>query len=230
MSSSEIADIIVLVNKYSGLPGIIFYLLFLVKRSNIGTVFFVLLASFAADVLTVYYVKNIYPNSFVIISPWYILNYILVSWLFIRLLPRKSKVIICLLAIFVIGTIISYLFFYSPLESNTFIMSYSSAVFTYLSILAFIEILRENPAKKLIQYPVFWIVTGLFLFSSISLIKHLFQHYLVFDLQVSMDIYIYVWMFGVIFNIIKNLMFFYSFVLVKKGFPNYIYKHEPNIA
>lgn len=230
MSSSEIAEVVFQINKYTGLPGILFFLGFLrTKKSNTRIVFYVLLASFLGDVAADLYIKYIFQNSHLVGQIWVITNYLLLSWLFLNLLPDRRKTIIVLLLFFTIGTVVTSIFFYSFFESNTFLVTYPSVAFTYLSIVTFIEILKEEPTKKLVEYPLFWIVTAIFLFNSVTLLKNLFMNYLIFDLQVSQDQYLYVWLFGVSFNMLKNLMFFYAFILVKKGNPDYIYEPK-NVA
>lgn len=224
MSTTELADILVLISKYSGLPGIVFFSIFLrSKKGNARIVFLVLLASLIADIAISYYVENIRPNSYGIGTTWVIVDYFLLTWLFLRLIPHRKKIIYLFLVVFTVGALISAGFFYSFTESNTFIRSYPSAVFTFLSIITFIEVLKESPTTKLLTYPIFWIITAIFLFNSVTLLKNLFQQYLVFDLQITMDLYIYVYVFSISFNIIKNLFFFYAFILVKKGNPDYIF-------
>jgi len=229
MSSGEIAELVFQVNKYTGLPGILFYIGFLSSRKgNIRIAFFILLASFLGDLASDLYVKYVYENSNLVGQIWVITDYFLVSWLFIKLIPHRKKTILGLMGLFVIGTSVTSLLFYSFFEPNTFLATYPSVAFTYLSILTFLEILKEEPTNKLINFPLFWIITAIFLFNSVTLLKNLFMNYLIFDLQVSQDLYLYVWLFGVGFNMIKNLMFFYAFILVKAGNPDYIF--EPKNA
>ena len=217
-------DILITINKYSGIPAIIFFLVYLRNQKiNVRIVFTILCFSWITDITTFYFIKYIYPNSYIITNPWYIINYYLVSWLFLSLLPERRKLIIGLIGAFTLGGIISFLSFYSFLESNTFIKSFSSLAFTLLSIIAFFEILRAEPMDKLSNYPIFWIVTGIFLFSSVTLLKNLFQNYLVFDLKISSELWSYVHAFNNVFNIIKNFMFLYAFMLIRKGYPDYIY-------
>ncbi len=228
MDAKGLADLMVLINQYSGIPGIVFFALFVsFRNSNAKIVFFVLLASFLADLAITFYVEYVYPNSYGIATIWFVVDYFLLSWLFLKLTPSKKKIILSLMTIFIVGGIVSAGFFYSFSESNTFISSYPSAVFSFLSILAFLEILKEEPANRLIRYPVFWIVTGIFLFNSVTLIKNLFQQYLVFDLNVTLDQFIIIYLFSLTFNIIKNLFFLYAFVLVRKGQPDYIISPKP---
>lgn len=214
------------VNTYSGLPGIIFFIVFRKQMGNISRfAFYTLLASFLADFSVQLFIRYVYPNSFIISNLWYLVNYSLLSWLYFLIIPNRKKLIGLLALIFFIGSIISFLFFFSFLESNTFIRVYTSVAFTLLAILAFLEILKHEPTKSLISYPLFWINTAIFLFSSITLFKGLFLNYIVFITKTEWEAYASVAFIGVIFNIIKNLLFFYSFILVHKGQPDYI--HEP---
>ncbi|MEP5611080.1 MAG: hypothetical protein ABJP45_02465, partial [Cyclobacteriaceae bacterium] len=215
--STYLIELLAELNRYSGIPGIVFFLLMMRKNGNIRIVFFVLLASFTADVTIYFFIRHVYPNSFIISNTWYLIDYGLLTWLFIKMIPERKGIVALLGIIFTIGGITSFLFFYSFLESNTFIKAFHSLAFTVLSIIAFFEVLRESPTDKLIHYPVFWIMTAIFLFSSVTLFKNLFQNYLIFELALSMESYAYVHSFNNVFNILKNLMFLYAFVLVKKG-------------
>lgn len=214
------------INTYSGVPGILFFLIFLRgEKGNSRIIFYIILASFLADIISYYFIRYVYPNSYLITTPWHIINYFLLSWLFLTLIPKRKKLILVLLLLFSIGTIFSVIFFYSFFEANTFIKTYSSTIITFLSILTFLEILSQSPIDRLTKYPVFWIVSAIFFYSSITLFNNLFQNYLVFELQVSGETYLYISLFNLTFNIAKNLMLLYAFILVKKGFPDYI--HEP---
>lgn len=230
MSSLELFDIVREINRYSGLPGIVFFMFFMKSTSaNTRIVFYILLASFLADFVNFFVIKFIFRNGFIITNSWYIINYFLVSWLFLKLIPKRRMFVLLLSAVFIAGSVFSSIFYFSFLESNTFIKTFSSISFTLLTILAFLEVLNEGPTDSLSRYPVFWIITGIFLFSSITLLKNLFQNYLQSILEISKSSYAYVHMFNNVFNIIKNLMFFFAFVLVKKGFPDYIQDQKSTV-
>lgn len=230
MTFEEISRFITFyINPYSGLPGIIFFLFFLERKSyNARIVFLILLASLLSEVSIYFFTKYIYPNSYIIANTWYLLNFLLVSWLFIRLLPQRRNVILLLNAIYFAGALVSFLGYYSFLESNTFIRVYTSVIFTILSLFAFFEILRAGPIDRLSLYPIFWIITGLFLFSSISLFKNLFAQYLVFEVKITREAFNYFASFNILFNIVKNLMIFYGFVLIGRGYPDYILETAKN--
>lgn len=217
------------INRYSGIPGIVFFLAFLTKKGyNIRIVFFVLLASFLADFANYFFIRYIYQNSFIISNSWWLINYFLLTWLFLTLLKNQKNFVLLFFSIFLAGSLISFSFFYSFLESNTFIRTFSSISFTFLCILSFFEILRVGPTDQLSTYPIFWVTTAIFLYSSITLLRHLFSNYLIFQMDLSTEVYSYVHFFNLLMNIIKNLMFFYAFTLVRKGYPDYINKPALN--
>lgn len=232
MSFAQFVDLFTdYVNTYSGLPGIVFCMFFWKSMGNVSRLtFYILLASFLSDFGVQIFIRYVYPNSYIISNVWYIINYLLVSWLFVILVPNRKMLLLILAVTFVVGTLISFSFFYSFLESNTFTKTFSSVVFTVISILVFLDILKESPSSKLLDYPVFWINTGIFLFSSISLLRNLFTNYLVFTESVSWELVAPIALFAVVFNIAKNLMIFYAFILVKKGFPDYIHPPNPSTA
>lgn len=133
------------INPYSGLPGILFFLLFIGKMGRISRyAYYILLASFLSDFGIQLFIRYVYPNSFIISNSWYVINYLLVSWLYILMMPRRKKLIFILTFVFLAGGFLSFLTFYSFLESNTFIRTYSSVAFTILPILTFFEILKED--------------------------------------------------------------------------------------
>lgn len=224
MTFLEIFQFLKEVNRYSSVPGILFFLVFL-TRVNLNTriVFYIISVSFLADFLNYFFIRYIYPNAYIITNSWYLVNYVLVSWLFLKLIPTRKNLVVALLIFFGICSTLSFTFFFTFMEPNTFIRSFTSLSFTFLALLSFFEILKESPSDRLSQYPVFWIVTAVFLFSSITLIKNLFDQYLVIDMNVSRELHSYVHFFTVLANIVKNLCFLYAFMLVKRGYPDYIY-------
>ncbi len=228
MLFDTIVDFLKEISRYSALPGILFFLFVSFNRGqNTRIAFYILLASFLADFSNYFFIRYVYPNSFIISNAWYLLNYVIVSFLFYNLLRSRRKLILAFGSVFLLGSILSFLAFYSFLDSNTFIRTYSSLIFTVLSLLTFFEILKESPTNKLASYPVFWIVTAIFLYSSITLIRNLFLNYLIFEMQISRSLSQYILIFNLSFNIAKNLMIFYAFLLAKKGFPDHIHQPKP---
>lgn len=228
MTFLEIVNVLGEFNRYSGVPGILFFLLFIKSsKQNIRIVFLILLASFLADFSNYFFIRYVYRNGYIINNSWALINYFLVSLLYLRLIPARWKLISIFLAIFIIGGVISFTFFYSFLESNTFVLAFSSIVFTLLSMLVFLEILQQGPMDELSNYPVFWFTTGIFLFSSVTILKFLFQNYVVFEMKASKDLWMYTSVFILVFNIMKNLMFLYAFILANNGYPDYIVNSKP---
>lgn len=216
------------ISQVSAIPGVVFFLIFLrSNRSNTRIVFFILLASAVADVSNYYFIRYVYPNSYIISNTWYLVNYVLMTWLFVKLIPGRSRLLRLSVILFFVGSSITFLTLYSYLESNTFIRVYSSIAFTLFTILSFFEVLKESPTDQLSKFPVFWIITSLFLYSSITLLKNLFAQYLVFDAEVSWDLYAFVSFFNLLFNVVKNFLLFYALILVHNGHPDSLYSPKP---
>ncbi len=216
------------ISKYSGVPGILFFMLFMKEKSTITRiVFFILLASFIADFSNYFFMKYVYKNGFVITNSWHIINFLFVSWYFYQLMPKWRSLVLIMLGIFILTAIGSFSFFYSFLQPNTFIRALSSISFSIVSILCLFEILRQSPTDDLSRYPVFWIVSAIFLYSSTTLFRNLFQNYFLQSLGGVGPVGRWVSLFNMTFNIAKNLMFLYAFSLVHKGYPDYIYQPKP---
>ena len=227
MDFQELVSWMFEISRYSGIPVIIVFLT-LKNPSKLSTFTFTLiLASFIADFSNYFFIRYIFKNSFIISNIWSIFNFSITCLLFLELLPQKRKSIIALLGVFLAGCLVSFLFFYSFLESNTFVWAYSSFATIILSLIAYYEILNAYPTETLSNYPVFWIVTGFFLYSTGVLFAGLFQNYVVFTLQMDWRFVSYLSFFILLFNILKNILFFYAFILIRKGFPQYIY--APNV-
>ena len=212
---------IVEISKYSGVPGVILYLLLMSRYKGIARLLFlVLLTSLLADIAVHFYIRNVQSNSYVISNIWYLLNYLLVTFLFYKLIPSRTRLVSILLIVFCIGSIVSFIFFYSFFDSNTFIKTFSSISFIVLSLTGYIAML-EKPSGRLSKSPVFWILNAIFIYSCITLLKNLFAQYLIFDLQVSRDLFIAIGYINIIANILKNLIFFYALILIRRSLSSY---------
>ncbi len=213
------------VSRYSGVPGILYFLLFSKKKDKcIKIVFYILLASFLADFFNYFFIRLVYKNGFIISNSWVIINFILVTWYFYELIPKRRTLILLFLGVFIVALFVSFGFFYSFLQPNTVIRVLGSITFSTLSLLCLWEILKESPTDQLFKYPVFWIVTAIFLYSSITIFRNLFQNYFLHGLGGVGPIGRWVWFFNLVFNPVKNFIFLYAFYLVNKGYPNYIYR------
>ena len=158
-------------SQFSGLLGIVYFFFFVRRWHSLeGIVFYVLFVSFFVDVSNYFFARHIYSNSYIISNIWHLLNYFLVSWIFYKLIPDRRTIILVLLSIFRLGAILSFVFYFSFLDSNTFIRVFSSIVFISLSILSYFDLLKQ-PNTALIQPSFFWIVTAIFIYSSPTLLN-----------------------------------------------------------
>lgn len=224
----EFIEVLIEFNRYSALPGIIFSLFFLKNwKDSAGIIFYILLASFSADFVSYLYAKHVTPNSYIIANAWYCVNYLLVVWLYYKILPSKDKRwIYILVVLFLIATPISF-FFYSFFDSNTVIRLMSNVSFIIISLLAFFELLKK-PETGLKKSPVFWIVSAIFIHSCLTLLRNIFLQYLVFDLNASKEIVSWIWLINLVANISKNFILFYALVLIDKGFSDKIETTKPS--
>ncbi|MEQ8907091.1 hypothetical protein [Ekhidna sp.] len=217
MTSSDIYWIFADLNRYSGVPGVLFFLFFIRQwKSNAAIIFYILFVSFIFDFSIYIYIKHFYPNSYIGSNWWVIVNYGLMSWFFVRVLPRLKKVITVLAIIFALTAIISFGFFMTFLESNTITWVFSSAVFLTLSILGFKEILNK-PKGELLKMPVFYALTALFTYYALTFLKGLFMQYLVFELEITSSQLFPVNMVNLFANTSKNYILFFAMVLLHKG-------------
>ncbi len=209
-------------NRLSGIVGII-YFIFFPKRlnSNSGIIFLVILVSFLADNCNYFFIRLVYPNGYIISNIWYLLNYLIVSWLFYRLLPNDKKLISILALIFYIGASVSFIYHYSFEDSNSFIKVQTSLVFAFLSLRLYFNLLKK-PSGSLRNNSVFWIANAFFIYSTVTLLRNLFLQYLVFDLEISKEASSLIMVINLFANISKNLILFYVLVLIDKGYPKTI--------
>lgn len=207
-------------NQYSGVAGILYFIFFFKSQKSLSRIVFLILAlSFLADVFTIFFIKYIYPNSFIITNSWYILNFCVVCSLFYSVLPVRRKLIISILAFFLVGSLITFLSTYSYLESNTFVRVSSNVFIIFLSLLSYFELIN-HPTGRLKNNPLFWLTTALFAHSCLVLLRNLFLQYLVFDLSISKELFDSISIINLLANITKNFILFYALVLLDKGYPN----------
>lgn len=222
MNFTDFIEALIEFNRYSALPGIVFFLFFHKNwKDSAGIIFYILLISFSADLVSYLYAKHITSNSYAIANFWYIGNYLLVLWLFLKILPPRNNFwIYFLILVFAIACPVSFVY-YSIFDSNTVIRLLSNIAFILLSLLTFFELLKK-PEISLKKTPVFWIVTGLFIHSCLTLLRNIFLQYLVFDLNASKEVVSWIWLINLAANIFKNFILFYALVLISKGFPDKI--------
>lgn len=216
----ELLDWLVDLNRFSALAGCLFFLYSRQSLKSVsGIVFCVLLISFAADNLNYFFIRLIYPNSFIIGNSWKIVNFFLMILLFIKMLSgRVKRIILALTIIFSITTIVSF-FFYPITEANTIINISSNVTFILLVLISYLQLLKQ-PSFKLTIQPIFWIGTSFFVHSSLVLLQSIFENYLIFDQKISQEGYILIYVINFLANISKNFILFYALVLIGKGFPD----------
>lgn len=217
MTSSDVFWILADLNRYSGIPGILFFLFFIRKwKSNEAILFYILFASFFFDFSIYIYIKHFYPNSYIGSNWWIIINYGLMSWFFVRVLPKLKKVIISLAVVFGIAATISFSFFYSFTESNTVTRLFSSVIFLGLSVMGFREVLNK-PSGALLKMPVFYALIAFLGYYSLTFLKGLFTQYLVFELEITSKQFFPISMVNLFANTSKNYILFFTMVLLEKG-------------
>lgn len=210
----EIIDIILFISEYSAVLGIVVFLIWIRKLNSLaGIVFLILLASFFADLLNTFYLNYVELNTYRISNVWYIVNYFLVIWLGFRMLSNHKRIISFLLITFVIGGLVSF-YFYPLNESNTFIRVFSSITLIIIPLFFYLDLLKK-PSGSLYKLPMFWISTSLFIYGCITLLKNLFTQLLVFDLEITANAFYGVAIVNLLANICKNLLLFYSLVLIR---------------
>lgn len=207
MSAHEFLEVFSEINRYSALPGILLFLLMKGRPQLSRIIFYILIASFLADFANYFFIRYVYQNSFIISNSWFLINYLLLAFLFLHLIPSHRKLLWLLTGVFLLGSLISFVFYYSFLESNTFIRVFTSASITFLCLITYYDILEKSPTDNLFSYPVFWTITALFLLSSVTLLKNIFDNYLIFKLQVTTEAYEFIRPLNLSFNILKNALF-----------------------
>ena len=207
-------------NNISGIAGIAYFLLFPRKlNSNYGLIFLIILISFLADNANHFFIRMVYSNGYIIGNVWYLINFFVASWLFYKLLPNEKKLILALNIVFYLGALISFGFYYSFEDSNSFIKVSTSLVFTFLSLRLYFGLLKR-PSGSLRSNAIFWTANAFFIFSSVTLLKNLFLQYLVFDLEITKNALSVILVINLLANISKNFILFYALVLIDKGFPD----------
>lgn len=209
-------------NRFSAIAGSLYFLLFVKNwKTNAGILFLILLASFLADSFNYFFIRLIYPNSFIIGNIWNMVNFFLVIWLFSRMINSKRKFILAIGGIYLISATVSFIYFFDFTESNTFIRSFQNTAIILFSLITYFELLK-SANLKLSKQPVFWISTGFFVFSSLVLLMGIFNNYLIFDLKISNEGFAFIFFINLVANASKNYIFFYAIVLLDKGFPESI--------
>lgn len=217
MNYIEVIEVFSQFNKYTGLPGIVYFIFFLREWKTVsGILFYILLASFLGDNLGYIYAKYFYPNNYPILNAWHFGNFLLVAWLFYKMLEAKRRWVLISVIFFLVGSILTYLFQYSIWESNTFVWVSSNVFSIVFCLFAYLELLKK-PSGPILKLPIFWVISSLLIFCSVTLLVFLFQQYLVFDLAITKEAFKIILLIITLSNTFKNLVIFYAMVLIDKG-------------
>lgn len=220
MSFLKFTWYLLMVNMLSGLPAIAYYLFFMKNKDRISRIiFFIVLVSFLSNFSTYFFIKYVIKNSYVISNVFVIIDFYLCAYLFSLILPKLKKIILGLVAFFTICGLVS-LFFFSFLHPNPVTSTIRSLSIIFLSVSTFYNMLKTNSTNRLVFTPIFWVVCGIFFYNASSLLDNLFSDYLVFTLNIQSEPLMYMHIYSIVCDLLKNLFFFfYAFILVNKGFP-----------
>lgn len=224
MTFLEFVDFLINISIFSGLPVSILYIVLVKNKTIISNVlFFIILLSFICEVANLFFVRHLIANSFYISNVWTVVNFILMVYFFYLLLPNFKKLTLSILIFFIVLTLIS-LFFYDLSHPNPIINTSSSVAIIFLVIFSFYNLIKAEITIPMLENPIFWILSGFFLFETSILLQGLFLDYLIYTLKVDVTSLMYLHLFNLLANIIKNLIFLpYTFLLVNKGRPIHIY-------
>lgn len=219
MDISDLVSELIEFNRYSGLAGVAYFLFFIKNwKSFSALIFYILLVSLLFDLGIYTYIKYIYPNSYYGSNWWILVNYFFMSWLFIQIIPQFRNLIIASSLIFILGSIISFGFYYSFWEANTFTSSFSSLSFILFSIMSFLYLMNLKSETSLKQMPIFYLLIAFLSYYALVFFKSIFMNYLVFQLKVTWEQYWPVSAINLIANVSKNFILFYVIVLIDKGY------------
>lgn len=140
------------------------------------------------------------------------------SWLYVRLIPQYKKLILSLVVLFGISSILSFAYYYTFWEANTFVNTYSNVSFVLLSVLTLFSLLKIKSDTDLKSMPVFYLLIAFLAYYTLVFFKGIFVNYLVFQLKVTWEQYWPVSAINLIANISKNFLLFYVIVLLDKGY------------
>lgn len=203
-----------MVNRFSGLPAVLYFLFFIREwKTAKAIIFYIVFISFGFDFGIYIFIKYFYPNSYIGSNWWVITNYFLMSWCFMKILPEKIKLIKLLIALFVALTVPSFIFLYSFYEHNVITTTFSGVVFITFSVLGYLKLLNKSNVQ-LSKAPSFYLITAFFGYYSFTFLKNLFVKYLVFDLGITAEQYTPISVINLLANTSKNYLLFYVLVLL----------------
>lgn len=151
-----------------------------------------------------------------------ILQFTLLSWLFLELISLRKLRIITLriilhsgIAVYIVAIITVSSFYQNFLENQSLMWTISGAIIIIFSIAYFFYLLSELPANNILTYPPAWINAGVFFYFSFSLFLFVISDYIF--LKIEREIGLLIWSFHNVNNIIKNILFGIGLSLLYKG-------------
>jgi len=205
-------------NRFSGIPGVLYFLLFIRKWKSVSAIiFYILLISFLFDFGIYIYIKYIYPNSYFGSNCWKLLNYALMSWFFFVSIPQLRRLVYGCILLFYSASIISFITTYSFWEANTVLNSLGNFLLLTFTILSFRQLLKR-PSSSLRETPSFWILLSFLFYFSLIFLKGIFMNFLVFQLQIESEQFFPISLINLLANTSKNYILFFALVLIDKGY------------
>ncbi|HET9055302.1 MAG TPA: hypothetical protein VFN30_00500, partial [Chitinophagaceae bacterium] len=179
--------------------------LFLVKKSKgfIVAIFILVVISFLFDMINLITVFSGY-RGFYSFNTYFILQFLLLSYIFSLLLDNKKFVYTSVL-LFVIFTFYVSLGVQGFAEYQSWTRTTGGIILLTYSVLYYRQLLITLPAQNISQYAPFWINSAVFLYFSFNLFLFIIANY-VFK-NFSNEIGMTVWGFHNINNIVKNILF-----------------------
>lgn len=207
-------------NRFSGVPGVLYFLLFMRNwRALSGIIFTLVFISFFADNANYFFIRFVYPNSYIIGGTWHLMHFFIAMVLFYQVLIDHRKLIILFSGIYSALVLCSLLFLdYTFLDANPFISVPNNLIFVILCLITYRAMLLVPENKgKLRNSPLYWFVTAHFIYCTLTIFYYLFRQYLIFDLKIDAFDFNYISVINQAANITKNFITLYVLVLIDKG-------------
>ncbi|HET9055571.1 MAG TPA: hypothetical protein VFN30_01870 [Chitinophagaceae bacterium] len=178
---------------------------FLAKRSGgyAVTIFILAVISFLSDAINRIMVLNGY-RGFYIFNTYFILQFLLLSYVFTLLLLNK-KIVYAGALLFALFTFYISLNIQGFAEYQSWTRTTGGVILLTYSVLYYRQLLITLPAQNIGQYAPFWINTAVSLYFSFNLFLFIIANYVFTNLPA--DAGMLVWGFHNVNNILKNILF-----------------------
>ncbi len=204
----EIAKSLIYISMFSVLIPILFLL---TKKKNfdikiLKILGLLLLASALSDLLSYIILKIGYKTNIPITNTFFIVQFLLLSILYISLLTKKKMIYISI-SIALIFFIINTIFFQPYIEMQSYFRGVVNIILILYSILYFFQLLNKMPmiTVSILKYYPFWINTAVFYYFGASFLIFFTITYIFKNQSVNFSVII--WSFHNLNNIIKNILF-----------------------